>query len=204
MCGITGFWEVPFRPKGELNEFARGMANAIAHRGPDDSGAWSDPQAGIALGHRRLSIIDLSSAGHQPMKSSSGRFVIAFNGEIYNHLELRAELDNSLKPRDLNRVAGTTLKWRGHSDTETLLAGFERWGVAATLAKTVGMFAIVLWDVQQRTLHLARDRFGEKPLYYGWTGSTAGNTFVFGSELKSLRAFPGSVNPVCRGALAHP
>ena len=203
MCGITGFWEVPIRPEGELNEMARSMANAIAHRGPDDLGAWSDPQAGIALGHRRLSIIDLSPAGHQPMASSSGRFVIAFNGEVYNHLELRAELDNSSHPSALSGVAGTTLKWRGHSDTETLLAGFERWGVAATLAKTVGMFAIVLWDVQQRTLHLARDRFGEKPLYYGWTGSGAGNAFVFGSELKSLRAFPGFVNPVCRGALAQ-
>ena len=203
MCGITGLWEVPFRPEGELNEMAQSMANAIAHRGPDDSGVWSDPQAGIALGHRRLSIIDLSSAGHQPMTSNSGRFVIAFNGEIYNHLELRTELDNSSNPSALAGVAGATLKWRGHSDTETLLAGFERWGVAATLAKTVGMFAIVLWDVQQRTLHLARDRFGEKPLYYGWTGSGAGNAFVFGSELKALRAFPGFVNPVCRQALAQ-
>ncbi|MDE0784354.1 MAG: asparagine synthetase B, partial [Planktomarina sp.] len=171
MCGITGLWEVPFRPEGELNEMAQSMSNAIAHRGPDDSGTWSDPQAGIALGHQRLSIIDLSPAGHQPMASSSGRFVIAFNGEIYNHLELRTELDNSSNPSALAGVAVTKVKWRGHSDTETLLAGFERWGVAATLAKTVGMFAIVLWDVQNRTLHLARDRFGEKPLYYGWTGS---------------------------------
>ena len=140
MCGITGFWEVPSRPKGALNEIARGMANAIAHRGPDDSGTWSDPQVGIALGHQRLSIIDLSPAGHQPMTSSSGRFVIAFNGEIYNHLELRDELDNSSNPCALSKLAGTAPKWRGHSDTESLLAGFERWGVAATLAKTVGMF----------------------------------------------------------------
>jgi asparagine synthase (glutamine-hydrolysing) len=203
MCGITGFWEVSSRTEGELNELARGMANAIAHRGPDDTGAWSDPQAGIALGHRRLSIIDLSPAGHQPMASSSGRFVIAFNGEIYNHLELRAELDNSSNSSALPRVAGATQKWRGYSDTETLLAGFEHWGVAATLAKTVGMFAIVLWDSEQRTLHLARDRFGEKPLYYGWTGSGVGNAFVFGSELKSLRTFPGFSSPVCRGALAQ-
>lgn len=203
MCGITGFWEVPIRSEGELNETARNMANAIAHRGPDDSGVWSDAQAGIALGHQRLSIIDLSPAGHQPMVSSSGRFVIAFNGEIYNHLELRTELDNSSNSRDHQGVVGGKLKWRGRSDTETLLAGFECWGVAATLVKTVGMFSIVLWDVQQRTLHLARDRFGEKPLYYGWTGSRARNAFVFGSELKALRAFPGFVNPVCRGALAQ-
>ncbi|MDB4797094.1 asparagine synthase (glutamine-hydrolyzing), partial [bacterium] len=182
---------------------ARRMANAIAHRGPDDSGAWADAQVGIALGHRRLSIIDLSPAGHQPMASSSGRFVMAFNGEIYNHLELRAELEKSPHPSPIPEGEGVKLGWRGHSDTETLLAGFERWGVGATLAKTVGMFAIALWDVQQRTLHLARDRFGEKPLYYGWAGSGAGRAFVFGSELKALRAFPGFANPVCRQALAQ-
>ena len=199
MCGITGFWDAPARPEGELNEMARSMANAIAHRGPDDSGAWADAQAGIALGHRRLSVIDLSPAGHQPMASSSGRFVMAFNGEIYNHLELRAELEKSPHPEG----EGVKLGWRGHSDTETLLAGFERWGVSATLAKTVGMFAIALWDVQQRTLHLARDRFGEKPLYYGWAGSRAGQAFVFGSELKALRAFPGFANPVCQQSLSQ-
>ena len=203
MCGITGFWEVPLRSESKLNEMARSMANAIAHRGPDDSGVWSDQQAGIALGHQRLSIVDLSPAGHQPMVSSSGRFVIAFNGEIYNHLELRAELDNSSNSSSHQGVAGAKLKWRGHSDTETLVAGFESWGVVATLAKTVGMFSIVLWDAQLRTLNLARDRFGEKPLYYGWTSSRAGNAFVFGSELKALRGFPGFVNPVCRGALAQ-
>ncbi|MDC3169694.1 asparagine synthase (glutamine-hydrolyzing) [Paracoccaceae bacterium] len=203
MCGITGFWEVPSRPEKELNEMAQGMANTIAHRGPDDLGAWSDPEAGIALGHRRLSIIDLSPAGHQPMTSSSGRFVIAFNGEIYNHLELRTELNYSSNSNAVSGTSGAALKWRGHSDTETLLAAFERWGVAVTLSKTVGMFAIVLWDVHQRTLHLARDRFGEKPLYYGWTGSGDASTFVFGSELKSLCAFPRFVNPVCREALAQ-
>jgi asparagine synthase (glutamine-hydrolysing) len=203
MCGITGFWEVPSRPEKELNEMARAMANTIAHRGPDDLGAWSDQEAGIALGHRRLSIIDLSPAGHQPMTSSTGRFVIAFNGEIYNHLELRTELNNSSNSNAFPGLAGPALKWRGHSDTETLLAAFERWGVAVTLSKTVGMFAIVLWDAHQRTLHLARDRFGEKPLYYGWTGSGDASTFVFGSELKSLCAFPSFVNPVCREALAQ-
>ena len=199
MCGITGFWEVPNRSKFQLSETARRMADTIAHRGPDDSGVWSDQEAGIALAHQRLSIIDLSTAGHQPMISSSGRFVIVFNGEIYNHLELRAELDNKSDNSAHHGVKGIKLKWRGYSDTETLLNSFEHWGVAATLAKTVGMFSLVLWDVHQRMLHLARDRFGEKPLYYGW----AGNTFVFGSELKALRAYPGFVNPVCRGALAQ-
>ena len=191
------------------------MANAITHRGPDDFGAWADAQAGIALGHRRLSIVDLSPAGHQPMASRSGRFVMAFNGEIYNHMELRAELEGgegigagdrphpSPLPGGEGVEAGARARWRGHSDTETLLAGFEQWGIEATLAKTVGMFAIALWDVQERTLHLARDRFGEKPLYYGWAGSGAGRAFVFGSELKALRAFPGFANPVCRQALAQ-
>ena len=140
---------------------------AIRHRGPDDAGAWADAQAGIALGHRRLSIVDLSAAGHQPMASDGGRYVLAFNGEIYNHLALRAELE------------GKGIAWRGHSDTETLLAGFEAWGVEATLKKTVGMFAVSLWDKQERMLTLARDRFGEKPLYYGWVGQGAGRAFVF-------------------------
>jgi asparagine synthase (glutamine-hydrolysing) len=203
MCGITGFWEIPNRSEAELNETVRFMANTLIHRGPDDSGVWSDPQTGIALGHRRLSIIDLSPAGHQPMVSSRGRFVMVFNGEIYNHLELRSELDNSSNHSTRNGVIASKFKWQGHSDTETLLNGFEFWGVAATLAKSVGMFSIVLWDVQQRTLHLARDRFGEKPLYYGWAGSETRNTFVFGSELKALRAYPGFSNPVCRQALAQ-
>ena len=161
------------------------MADALIHRGPDDSGIWSDAPIGIALGHRRLSIVDLSAAGHQPMHSVAGRFVIAFNGEIYNHLELRAELEG--------------ITWRGHSDTETLLAGFEAWGVETTLTKAVGMFAIALWDKQNKQLTLVRDRFGEKPLYYGWVNGA----FVFGSELKALRAYPGFDNPVCREALAQ-
>jgi asparagine synthase (glutamine-hydrolysing) len=199
MCGIAGFLAAPARSEGELKEMAESMANAIAHRGPDDLGVWADEQAGIALGHRRLSIVDLSPAGHQPMSSSGGRFIMVFNGEIYNHLELRAELE-CIDPRLLEDDGN---KWRGHSDTETLLAGIERWGIEATLSKTVGMFAIALWDVQARTLHLARDRFGEKPLYYGWAGSGADRAFVFGSELKALRAFPDFANPVCRQALAQ-
>lgn len=210
MCGFAGFLLVQPGGLDGLEVLATHMANAIAHRGPDDSGAWADAQAGVALGHRRLSIVDLSPAGHQPMTSRSGRFVMAFNGEIYNHMELRAELEkNSLfmaggnpEPCSLSG-GGAGHVWRGHSDTETLLAGFEQWGIEATLAKTVGMFAIALWDVRGRTLHLARDRFGEKPLYYGWAGSGAGRAFVFGSELKALRVFPGFANPVCRQALAQ-
>jgi len=193
MCGFAGFLLASLCSLDGMEALASTMANAIAHRGPDDSGSWADLQAGIALGFRRLAIIDLTPAGHQPMASSSGRFVMTFNGEIYNHLEMRTALES----------ADAAPAWQGHSDTETLLAGFEHWGVEATLTRTVGMFAIALWDVQARTLHLARDRFGEKPLYYGWTGSGAGRAFVFGSELKALRAFPGFANPVCREALAQ-
>ena len=193
MCGFAGFLTSDAVPSGSgtslaMSELATRMAQAIVHRGPDDAGAWADPQAGIALGFRRLSIVELSAAGHQPMHSASGRYVIAFNGEIYNHMKLRADLPG--------------LAWRGHSDTETLLAGFEAWGVEETLKKTVGMFAIALWDTQTRTLHLARDRFGEKPLYYGWVGSGSNGAFVFGSELKALRAHPAFANPVSREALA--
>ena len=173
------------------------MALAIQHRGPDDAGAWADATAGVALGFRRLSILDLSSAGHQPMHSVSGRFVMTFNGEIYNHTDLRISLSAS-------QLAMPAQTWRGHSDSETLLACFEAWGIEKTLHKTVGMFAIALWDTQTRTLHLVRDRFGEKPLYYGWTttANTAAPAFVFGSELKALRAYPGFANPVSREALA--
>ena len=188
MCGFAGFLIAGGEAPGSLEAVATGMALAIQHRGPDDAGAWADAPAGIAFGHRRLSIVDLSPAGHQPMVSACGRFVIAFNGEIYNHLELRAEL----------ALTAAAPAWRGHSDTETLLAAIEHWGVETTLEKTVGMFAIALWDVRERTLHLARDRFGEKPLYYGWVN----DAFVFGSELKALRAYPGFANPVSREALA--
>jgi len=188
MCGFAGFLEAGQARLDSPEEHVTRMALAIQHRGPDDAGAWVDAQAGIALGHRRLSIVDLSPAGHQPMYSAGERFVLAFNGEIYNHLDLRAELE----------AAGAAPAWRGHSDTETLLAAFEQWGLEATLKRTVGMFAIALWDRRERTLHLARDRFGEKPLYYGWVNGA----FVFGSELKALRAYPGFANPVSREALA--
>lgn len=155
------------------------MGKAIVHRGPDDNGIWLDADAGIGLSHRRLSVLDLSPAGHQPMVSPSGRYVIAFNGEIYNHLDLRRQMDSQV--------------WRGHSDTETLLAGFECWGIEETLRRTVGMFAIALWDRIDGSLILARDRMGEKPLYYG----RQGGVFLFGSELKALTqhsAFEGEVD----------
>jgi asparagine synthase (glutamine-hydrolysing) len=199
MCGFAGFLTAQTISLEGLEAVANLMANTIAHRGPDDAGAWVDTQAGVALGHRRLSIVDLSPAGHQPMASRSGRFVIAFNGEIYNHLELRAKLE----ARDPRLREDYKSNWRGHSDTETLLACFDEWGIDFTLSSTVGMFAIAVWDVRERTLHLARDRFGEKPLYYGWTGSGVSRAFVFGSELKALRAFPGFANPVCHQGLAQ-
>lgn len=153
----------------------RAMTDALVHRGPDDEGHWLE--GGVGLGHRRLSILDLSPAGRQPMMSPSGRYVLAFNGEIYNHLDLRRQLE----------AEGAIPNWRGHSDTETWLAAMERWGVEATLQQSVGMFAFVLYDRQGRTLVLGRDRMGEKPLYYGWIGSR----LVFASELQALRKFPG-------------
>lgn len=181
MCGLTGFWQpIPADPEA-LRALALRMAARIAHRGPDDADAWVDATAGLALGHRRLSIVDLSPAGHQPMASPSGRFVIAFNGEIYNHLDLRCELE---------RIAGHALPWRGHSDTETLLAAVDTWGLAATLQRATGMFALALWDREARRLQLARDRIGEKPLYYGCHGHGAVRALLFGSELKALRAHP--------------
>lgn len=183
MCGLTGFIERG-HSNAELTALAAGMARAIVHRGPDDAGVWADEAAGIALGHRRLSIVDLSAAGHQPMTSASGRWVIVFNGEIYNHLELRDELEPQ--------------PWRGHSDTATLLAGFDRWGVCGTVERCVGMFAIAVWDREQRILTLVRDRFGEKPLYYGWQGGA----FLFGSELKALRVHPAWQGQIDRNALA--
>ena len=165
------------------------MADAIAHRGPDDQGVWGDDGAGVALGHRRLSIVDLSPLGHQPMLSADNRWAISYNGEIYNHAALRAELDSA---------TGRAISWRGHSDTETLIECIASWGLEATLKKSVGMFALALWDRKERVLHLARDRFGEKPLYYGWSGGD----FVFASELKAVREHPRFDNSISRRALA--
>ena len=197
MCGLAGFLTNNNNALANAAAIAKAMALTIQHRGPDDGGVWVDDQAGIALAHRRLSILDLSPAGHQPMASKSNRYVIAFNGEIYNHLELRRELEMmpqlpSILARDI-----TIINWRGHSDTETLLAGFEAWGVEATLKKTVGMFAISLWDKEEKVLTLARDRMGEKPLYYGFQN----NTFLFGSELKALKAHPEFLSEIDRDVL---
>jgi asparagine synthase (glutamine-hydrolysing) len=198
MCGITGFLTAESSALGQLETLAISMALEIQHRGPDDSGVWADVQEGIALGHRRLSIVDLSVAGHQPMHSASGRYVLAFNGEIYNHQLIRAELEKAHNSSPFYDNECAKSYWRGHSDTESLLAGFEAWGIEETLKKTVGMFAIALWDRVERRLTLARDRLGEKPLFYGWVRGA----FVFGSELKALRAYPGFENSICRDALA--
>ena len=184
MCGIAGFFDPRGFASAEADRLAQWMAAEVVHRGPDDSGVWVDGKAGIALAHSRLSVLELSAAGHQPMISPSGRFVIVYNGEIYNHLELREELGEGI--------------WRGHSDTETLLAGIDAWGVLATLKKCVGMFGFGLWDRRNRVLTLARDRLGEKPLYYGWQD----NVFIFGSELKALRAHPAFQGEIDRRALA--
>lgn len=175
MCGITGFLDTrnPLTKETSARLCAR-MADALAHRGPDAGGTWVDPGQGIALGHRRLSIIDLSSSGAQPMASSSGRFVISFNGEVYNFARLRDDLEKHGH------------SFRGHSDTEVMLAAFEQWGIERALERFEGMFAFALWDRQSARLTLARDRVGKKPLYYGWCG----HTFLFGSELKALVIHP--------------
>jgi asparagine synthase (glutamine-hydrolysing) len=185
MCGIAGFW----RPSGlpsDASGHLTAMTGAIAHRGPDSSGHWFDDDAGMALGHRRLAILDVSEHGHQPMASASGRFQLAYNGEVYNFAELRREL----------RSAGAS--FRGDSDTEVLLAAFECWGVEAAVPRFAGMFAFALWDSVQRTLYLVRDRLGEKPLCYGWQG----DTFFFGSDLHALRAAPGWSASIDPGALS--
>jgi asparagine synthase (glutamine-hydrolysing) len=186
MCGITGFLDTS-RGKNyeELSVIARRMSTSLRHRGPEDEGIWADPSTGLALGHRRLSIIDLSPMGHQPMHSSCGRYVITFNGEIYNFKALRQELEQLGQ------------KFRGHSDTEIMLAAISHWGVEPAVKKFNGMFAFGLWDREEQTLYLSRDRAGEKPLYYGW----AGKTLLFGSELKALQQHPDFRADIDRGAL---
>jgi asparagine synthase (glutamine-hydrolysing) len=198
MCGLAGFLDASLNDANDQKARISLMTNVITHRGPDDGGTWVDPETGIALGHRRLAILDLSPQGRQPMTSSSGRYVIVFNGEIYNHLALREELGNSnLLQQSTSSPNGFT-GWRGHSDTEVMLEAFEQWGVEGALSRFNGMFAFALWDRQDRVLHLARDRLGEKPLYYGWMG----NVFLFGSELKALKAHPAWEGEIDRGALA--
>jgi asparagine synthase (glutamine-hydrolysing) len=194
MCGFVGFLGSPSSEQKSDLDLLRSMAGAISHRGPDSDGFWTDDQAGIGLAHRRLAIVDLSPAGAQPMASVSARYMIAFNGEVYNHLILRSEL--GLNPR-----LSTGVFWRGHSDTETLLAGFDAWGIQATVAKCIGMFAFAVWDSLTQTLTLGRDRLGEKPLYYGWQGQADTAVFLFGSELKALKQHPAFVPDIDRNAL---
>ncbi len=187
MCGITGFLD-PTRELGDeqLAAAVTAMAEALRHRGPDDSGIWTEAGSGIALGFRRLAILDLTPTGHQPMLSADGRYVIIFNGEVYNYAELRAELE----------ADGHV--FRGGSDTEVMLAGVLQWGLEAAVQRFNGMFALALWDRQERRLHLVRDRLGVKPLYYGWMGGI----FLFGSELKALRCHPAFRGEIDRGSLA--
>lgn len=187
MCGLAGILsKKPFLDGADA--LLKKLGKAIFSRGPDSSGTWVELNDGIGMVHRRLAIVDLTEAGHQPMSSVSGRYILAFNGEIYNHLELRAELENA-----------NPLHWKGHSDTETLLAGIEAWGLEDTLQRSVGMFAIALWDIESKRLFLARDRFGEKPLYYG---NYEEDSMIFGSELKSFRAHPDFKPVIDRDSLA--
>lgn len=187
MCGITGFLSTGQQAQETHELTIKRMCDAIVHRGPDDMGVWFDLQAQVVLGHRRLSIVDLSEHGHQPMTSRCGRYVMVFNGEIYNHQVLRSELG--------------VRAWRGHSDTETALELITDIGPAQALQKLNGMFAIAVWDRQSCTLTLARDRVGEKPLYYGWQGTGQDASFLFGSELKALKAHPSFAAGIDRNAL---
>jgi len=186
MCGIAGFWD--YEPARTEQSRARlvAMTDTLRHRGPDDAGVFLEEGTCLALGSRRLAVVDLSAHGHQPMASPDGRYVLAFNGEIYNFGDLRRELE----------AAG--MRFRGSGDTEVVVAGAQHWGLLETLRRCNGMFGLALWDRRERRLELARDRFGEKPLYYGW----AGTAFLFGSELKALRAHPGFDGEIDRGALA--
>ena len=184
MCGIAGILDP--KPTADLGGIARKMAESLIHRGPDGGDVWTDQGAGIALGHRRLAIIDLSEAGHQPMISSCGRLVLSYNGEIYNAPELRAELTSK------GRI------FRGRSDTEVIVEGAAEWGLAALLPRLIGMFSLALWDREDRRLTLARDRFGIKPLYW----SDDRGRFLFGSELKALTAHPGFDREIDRNAVA--
>jgi asparagine synthase (glutamine-hydrolysing) len=177
MCGLAGL----LTTGAVTEETMRAMAAAVAHRGPDDQGFWIDAEAGIGLAHRRLSIVDLSAAGHQPFHSACGRFVLSYNGEIYNHAELRRAIE-----------ATGPVDWRGHSDTETLVEAIACWGLEEALRRASGMFALALWNRETRELSLARDRVGEKPLFYGWNG----DRILFGSSLASFRAVPGFVGEV--------
>lgn len=191
MCGIVGMMSSAANG-GVTGDVVKRMADMIVTRGPDSAGYWHDTESGIALGHRRLAIVDLSPSGAQPMFSASKRYVLSYNGEIYNHLDMRRELE----------AGGARVDWNGHSDTETILACIEAWGLIRTLQRAVGMFAFALWDQQTQELTLARDRLGEKPLYYGWCGEGDGDVFLFGSQLKAIKAHPAFHAKIDRGALA--
>ena len=187
MCGLAGFVDCARETPAEtLSATVTGMADSLRHRGPDSGGAFADPATGVALGFRRLAIVDLSEDGNQPMTSACGRYVTVFNGEIYNFQELRVLLE------------GRGHRFRGRSDTEVMLAAFSAWGVEAALPRLNGMFALAVWDRETRRLQLAVDRLGEKPMYYGWTG----DTFLFSSELKALRVHPSFTPEINRDALA--
>ena len=189
MCGLTGFWSVKgLHEAAESTAIITMMRDRLRHRGPDDAGNWLDHGAGLAFGFRRLSIIDLSPAGHQPMLSANGRYVVMMNGEIYNFAEIRAEIDSATKG----------YPWQGHSDTEVMVEAIAAWGIPAAIGRANGMFALAIWDRQERVLSLARDRIGKKPLYYGW----AGQSFIFGSELKALRAYPDFNDRISTEALS--
>ncbi len=188
MCGIAGFVGSSGAMRDALAAAINPMVASLAHRGPDGQGIWIDEGTGVALGHRRLAILDLSAQGAQPMRSADGRFTIAYNGEIYNHEELRRDLD----------ALGAVPHWRGHSDTEVMLAAIAHWGLSSAITRFVGMFAFALWDARERALHLARDRLGEKPLYYG----RMRKSLLFGSELKALRRHPEWRGTIDRRALA--
>lgn len=189
MCGVCGFWAADLPSATAARDRLQVMSDAIVHRGPDGSGLWHDAQTGVGFAHRRLSIIDLSESGLQPMRSASGRFTICFNGEVFNFGALRHELAR----------LGAAPKWRGHSDTEVMLAAIEHWGLEGAVGRFVGMFAFALWDSQERTLSLVRDRLGIKPLYW----SSTPNGLCFGSELKSLTPFPGFSTTIDRRAVAE-
>lgn len=186
MCGIVGLLDPRHEREDRLAAMAIRMAENLIHRGPDDAGHWTEPDGTIALGFRRLAVVDLTPLGHQPMTSSNGRWVVVFNGEIYNYRDLRRKL------------SGEGAAFRGNSDTEVLLASIQQWGVERALGAIEGMFAIGLWDRDRRELHLVRDRFGEKPLYYGWTEGR----FTFASELKAIASLPGFTANLDRDAVA--
>lgn len=187
MCGFVGYVNLS-NDNIDQSSIIKKMTHAVSHRGPDSYGSWVSPDNLVAMGHRRLSILDLSRSGHQPMLSDDKKLVLIFNGEIYNHLEIRSKLESE----------GCLTDWRGHSDTETLLSAISFWGIRRTLEESVGMFAFALYDLSEHCIILARDRFGEKPLYFGWIDGV----FVFASELKAIKEHPKFKNEICRNALA--